>query len=86
MPNEDQGPPPEDPRTKLVGNERAKLTATWVNGISVATVAVGGIAPLVATLTGAVGIVPAAISSVIWCCTGIGLHFAARAVLRRLRP
>lgn len=32
---------------KLIANERAKLTATYLNGIAVALFAVGGLAPLI---------------------------------------
>ncbi|WP_053078538.1 hypothetical protein [Methylobacterium tarhaniae] len=35
-------------RQKLVSNEQAKLTATYVNGIAIATFAVGCLAPLIA--------------------------------------
>ena len=35
-----------------VHNEQTKLTATWLNGVAIATVAVGGIAPLVAVVIG----------------------------------
>lgn len=33
---------------KLIANERAKLTATYLNGIAIALFAVGGLAPLIA--------------------------------------
>lgn len=75
----------EDEGAKLVPNERAKLTATWLNSISVAMIAVGGIAPLVATVTGAVAFLPALGSLVVWLLIAVGLHFGARAVLHRLR-
>jgi hypothetical protein len=31
----------------LVGNERTKLTATYVNGVAIAIFAIGGFAPLI---------------------------------------
>jgi hypothetical protein len=34
----------------LVGNEQAKLTATYVNGLAIAIFAVGGLAPLFSNL------------------------------------
>lgn len=37
-----------DLRGKLVGNERAKLTATSINGLAIAVFAVGGFAPFIA--------------------------------------
>lgn len=37
-----------DLRGKLVGNERAKLTATSTNGLAIAVFAVGGLAPFIA--------------------------------------
>ena len=37
---------------KAARNERRKLTATWLNGVSIASVAVGGIAPTVAAIIG----------------------------------
>ena len=39
----------------LVHNEKIKLTATWLNGIAVAAVAVGGIAPSIAIVAGTIG-------------------------------
>jgi hypothetical protein len=43
----------------LVHNEQTKLTATWLNGIAIASIAVGGIAPFVAAILGTSGFVPA---------------------------
>lgn len=39
---------------KLARNERTKLTATWLNSVSVAAVAIGGIRPTVAVIIGTV--------------------------------
>jgi hypothetical protein len=37
----------------LIHNERLKLSATWLNGLATAAVAVGSIAPSIAAVTGA---------------------------------
>ena len=68
----------------LVHSEQTKLTATWLNGIAVAAVAVGGIAPFVAVAVGTTGVSSALISAVSWFSFGTGLHLGARAILRRL--
>ncbi|GJE16047.1 amino acid transporter [Methylobacterium marchantiae] len=39
---------PDEDRSKLVANERSKLTATYVNGLAIALFAVGGLAPMFA--------------------------------------
>ena len=39
-------------REKAVRNERIKLTATFFNGAAIATLAIGGIAPLVSFASG----------------------------------
>ncbi|WP_428031451.1 amino acid transporter [Ancylobacter sp.] len=36
----------------LVHNERTKLSATYLNGIAIAVMAVGGLAPVVSVLNG----------------------------------
>ncbi len=36
----------ESARLRVVHNERTKLAATYMNGIAIATIAVGGLAPL----------------------------------------
>lgn len=74
----------------LVHNERTKLTATWLNTLASASIAAGGISPLVAILYGfsqphqEMGIT--ALLSLIWILAGIGLHIVARLVLGRLKP
>jgi hypothetical protein len=72
----------------LVANERWKLTATALNGVAVATMVTGFVAPLVAVSYG----VPSMSGSIyligiaaIWFLTGIGIHIGARFVLGRLR-
>ena len=68
----------------LVHNEQTKLTATWLNGIAIAAVAVGGIAPFVAALTGTASIPAAVVGALAWLVFGLLLHWSARRVLRRL--
>ena len=68
----------------LVKNEQWKLTATWLNGVAIAAVAVGTIAPLAAAMIGTVSFPLALLSGVIWTVIGLSLHYAARSVLRRL--
>ena len=36
----------EADRLKSIHNERTKLTATYMNGVAIATIAVGGLAPI----------------------------------------
>ena len=68
----------------LVHDEQTKLTATWLNGIAVAAVAVGGIAPFAAVVVGTTSVSSARISAVPRFSFGTGLHPGARAILRRL--
>ena len=72
----------------LVHNEQTKLSATWLNGVGIASAAVGGIAPLAAIVfgTGASNVITVAVSSVVWVSIGTALHFVARIILRRLKP
>lgn len=72
----------------LVGNERLKLTATFLNGGAVATVAAGGIAPLAAYtygIPGAAGGAAVVTAGLSWLAGGITLHLVARWLLRGLR-
>lgn len=69
----------------LVHNERIKLSATWLNGLATAAVAVGSIAPSIAAVTGATSPILAAGLALFWLLIGAGLHFTARALLGRLR-
>lgn len=70
--------------------ERIKLSAGYLNGLAIASFAIGGLAPPVAAVTDAlageygIGMLPAlGIMSV--CFAGsFGLHYAARRALRRL--
>ena len=71
--------------SKSARNERIKLTATFLNGIGVACVAVGGLAPLIAlgngTLKGGAGFY-----AIMGTCLVLAacLHLMGRYVLRGL--
>ena len=73
-----------------VQDERTKLLATFVNGIGIATVAAGAIAPLVAVTYGVSN--AAATSPLIaffglaWLVAGCALHLVARWLLKGLGP
>lgn len=74
---------------KTVKNERAKLTATYLNGLAVAIVAVGFFAPSFSPQAGATASVSAmqlqaTIGLLCLALSGI-LHMAARMILRDLR-
>jgi hypothetical protein len=74
----------------LIHNERIKLTAAWFNALAAASVVTGFIAPLAAVVfgvqaSGVVSIQTFATASVGWFLFGVGLHYIARRVLRRLR-
>lgn len=72
----------------LVANERWKLTATALNGLAVATMVTGFVAPLVAVSYG-VSSVPGvsyfAVTGTVWFLAAIVLHIGARTVLRGLK-
>ena len=79
-----------DRQAILVGNERAKLTATYVNGLAIAVFAVGGLAPLFSFVYAASpGALPAwavlSNSLVCWIVSA-GLHYAARHFLGTITP
>jgi hypothetical protein len=73
----------------LVHNERVKLTATYLNGLAIAIFAVGGLAPLVAVLSGTAN--PTALTSIAALTTicvvlsGV-LHLVAKRHLGQLTP
>jgi hypothetical protein len=68
----------------LIGNERTKLTAAFLNGVATATVGAGAIAPLVAATYGIPG-ATLALVGLCWLVAGIVIHLVARWLLRRLR-
>jgi hypothetical protein len=70
-------------------DERTKLSATFLNGISIAMVAAGGIAPLVAFsdgLASAAAGTRVAFVGAAWFVGGTALHFVARFLLRGMKP
>jgi hypothetical protein len=72
---------------KAARNERAKLTATWLNGVSIAAVAVGGIGPTVAVIIGTVAplvIRDVLLAGIAWLLLALSLHMAGRMILRRI--
>ena len=79
----------DDARAKLVGNERAKLSATYINGVAIAVLAVGGLAPLFAQRppgpANPSSIVATGITAFVCVVVSAVLHWTARTVLRGLR-
>lgn len=73
---------------KLIDNERAKLTATYVNNLAVALVVLGTFAPAIGLAYGAQGAVHGwpLLLALAWFAAGITLHLFARSMLRRLQP
>ena len=71
----------------LIGNEQAKLTATYLNCIAIALAAVGGIAPWVAFALqpSPTNVFAVALSSLSCFSVSLALHLVALRVLRRLR-
>jgi VIT1/CCC1 family predicted Fe2+/Mn2+ transporter len=66
----------------LVRNERTKLTASWLNAISAASIAVGGFAQLAPLFSGSSA--PSWLVAVLgfgWILLGFVLHWLARHVL-----
>ncbi|KQO45568.1 MULTISPECIES: hypothetical protein [unclassified Methylobacterium] len=83
-------PANDDARDKLIANERAKLSATYLNGLAVAVFAVGGLAPIFSTSfsSAPLGVplwVVTASASVCWI-VSVVLHLVARRFLRELAP
>jgi hypothetical protein len=71
---------------QLVRNERAKLTATYLNGIAIAIFAVGGLAPVISAASSASVIsLPATMSTAICLFASVAPHFVARRVLKGLQ-
>ncbi len=69
----------------LIHDEKTKLTATWLNSIAVAALAIGAIAPIVATVTTSVTLLSATGLAMFWILIGACLHLAARMILERLK-
>ncbi len=68
----------------LVRNEQTKLTATLLNSVAVAAIAVGTIAPIAAAMLGTTSFSVAFASGAIWLIIASIIHYGARMVLRRL--
>lgn len=78
------------PLVSLIHNERTKLSATALNALATAMITVGALAPLAAMVYG-VSTPPRPLwqllaSAAIWVSIGGALHYAARDLLRRLKP
>jgi hypothetical protein len=74
----------------LIHNEQTKLTATLLNNVAMAFVAAGVVTPLIAYFYGIgagapIGVWRPSGGAAIWFLTGIGIHLAARRILRSLR-
>lgn len=77
----------DDAQRKLVNNERLKLLATFVNGMGIATFAVGGLAPLISSIYGPLGLTSfVVLTSAICFLAAFILHYAGSLFLRRLLP
>jgi hypothetical protein len=73
----------------LVHNEQTKFSAAWLNALATALVTAGSLAPLAALIYG-LGALRLDLGFVIFLAVacliaGLGLHFAGRMTLRRLR-
>ncbi|MBB3811453.1 MFS-type transporter involved in bile tolerance (Atg22 family) [Pseudochelatococcus contaminans] len=81
-------PEPRGIVAPLVHNERTKLTSTYLNGIAIATFAIGALAPTVSVGNGSATASSIAVTliSVICITASLGLHFFARHLLGRLEP
>lgn len=70
---------------KLVRNEQRKLTATYMNGLSMAVMGVGCFTPIVAMTLTVGPLPPVAFAMGLRCMTvSFGLHFFAKFALQEL--
>jgi hypothetical protein len=71
---------------KLVDNEQTKLSATYVNGLAIAIMAAGVVAPLVGVFTTDSALPSWQLALIFLCCMAIsgGLHYVARLLLGEL--
>jgi hypothetical protein len=72
-----------------IADEQIKLTASFLNGIAVALVVAGAVAPLAALTYGLPGAARGGFVALFggaWILAGAMLHLVARRVLRRLTP
>lgn len=74
-------------RRDLVRNERLKLSATYLNGVAIAILAVGGFAPATAVVTGASAAASSLAFVLLLVCVGasVALHYTASDLLKGLR-
>lgn len=72
---------------KLVENERVKLTATYLNGVAIALMTAGVLAPVIGLITGTIVAGPWQLAALVVSCMLISgaLHLAARFLLRGLK-
>lgn len=70
---------------KLSFNERAKLTASYINGIAIAVMAAGGFSPIVLTLQGESANSNLNYFALACFVISLVLHLIARSVLEGLR-
>lgn len=71
----------------LIKNERLKLTATYLNGVSIAVFAVGGLAPVFSGVYATTGLTTLhLVLSGVCFFASFGIHLGARAILKGLEP
>lgn len=87
MVSESKAPQDAGDRAKLVANESAKLTATYVNGVAIAILAVGGLAPVFSGRLAGIDFGAALLGANLLLCamTSAALHWLGRRILRTLR-
>ncbi|HTJ58573.1 MAG TPA: amino acid transporter [Devosiaceae bacterium] len=74
------------PVGKLARNERIKLSATYLNGVAIALMTAGVLAPLLGVIAAGNAVHPGPLYSVVVSCmfASGGLHLVARTLLRGL--
>lgn len=72
-------------RPVLIANETNKLAATYVNGVAIAVLAVGGLAPMFAQSGSMPSDWRVPVTAILCLCVSGGLHWAARGFLKDLR-
>jgi len=72
----------------LIRNERLKLFATYLNGLAIATFALGGLAPTFSILYGTTANSSAFTAVIAFSCLAgsAALHYVASVVLKGLKP
>lgn len=70
-----------------IHDERVKLSATWLNGLSIAIFAVGGFAPMLTRLYDGRALDKSLLAIAAGCfLAAFAIHLMARDILRRLKP